>query len=214
MKKVILSLAIATISLASYKKADAQVSVQINLGGVFSAAISSAPVMAAPIVANSGDYYYYDDINCYYDVANSQYIYPDNGAWYYSASIPVMFGNYDFRNARRIAMDRRSFMGRGINPVAFNNRQPMMMNGNRGFINPMGSGRMNQDRFAQQNMARQPQMQERRMEQMGGQPNMNNRGSNNPMQNGNRQFQMQQSQRSITMNNNGREVRDSRRRGF
>ncbi|PZP50819.1 MAG: hypothetical protein DI598_04750 [Pseudopedobacter saltans] len=209
MKKIFHSLAIIAISFASYKKAEAQVSVQINVGGIFSAAISSAPVMAAPIVANTNDYYYYDDINCYYDVANGQYIYPDNGVWYYSSAVPMLFENYNFRNARHIAMDRRAFMGRGINPIAFN-RQPMMGNGRMNNM-PMGNNRMNQDRFAQQNMARQPQMQERRMEQFGSsQPMMNNRGSNNPMQN----RQMQQQQRSVTMNNNGREVRDSRRRGF
>jgi|GEM_PF-6195650 len=152
MKKIILSLAIATISLASDKKADAQVSVQLNIGGVFSAAINSAPIMAAPI-ADAGDYYYYDDINCYYDVANSQYIYPYEGGWYYSNTIPVMYRNYDFRNARRIAMDRRAFQGRNIRPVAFN-RQPMMDN-DRGFENR----RMEQNRIPQQNWNRQPQMQ-------------------------------------------------------
>ncbi|WP_447641246.1 MULTISPECIES: hypothetical protein [Chitinophagaceae] len=206
MKKTILSLAIAIISLASYKKADAQVSVQINIGGVFSAAINSAPVMA-PIAAVPSDYYYYDDINCYYDVANSQYIYPDNGMWYYSATIPVLFRNYDFRNARHIAMDKRAFMGRGINPIAYN-RQPVM--NNRGFNNPMEYRRMEQDRYAQQNFNRQPQMQERRMEQVSGP----SRGFNNPVQRDNRQFQAQQSQHVVTMNNNGRDVRESRRRGF
>lgn len=183
MKKVILSLAVAAISLASYKKADAQVSVQINIGGLFSATVNSAPMMSAPMVANAGDYYYYNDINCYYDVANCQYIYPYDGGWYYSSAVPVMYRNYDFRNARRTAMDRRAFLGRGINPVAYN--RPAMVD-NRGYNNPMGNGRMEQqDRFAQQNFNRQPQMQQERQMQV---------------------------QRAITMNNNGREMREARRR--
>ncbi|MFT4202731.1 MAG: hypothetical protein QM610_02350 [Chitinophagaceae bacterium] len=152
MKKIFLSLSIAAISMTGYKSANAQVSVQLNIGGILSAAISSAPV-----VADAGNYYYYDDINCYYDVANSQYIYPENGAWYYSNTVPVIYRNYNFRNARHIAMDRRAFQGRGINARPFNQQQNM------GYRNQMpGRPMEQQQRYAQQNVSpRQPQMQNR-----------------------------------------------------
>lgn len=186
MKKIMLSLAIATISLASYKKADAQVSVQINLGGLFSAAINSVPtVPVAPVAAD--DYYYYNDINCYYDVANSQYIYPDNGMWYYSTSVPVIFQNYDFRSARYSRMDRRAFMGRGINAQPYS-RQMMMANRgnynapmmNRGYNNRMDDRRMEQDRYAQQQYNRQAQMQDRQQfDHMQRNITMNNRDRGN-----------------------------------
>ncbi len=175
MKKLVLSSAIVAISIASYKKADAQLSLQINIGGVFSATVSTAPTV--PVVAAS-DYYYYNDINCYYDVANNQYIYPENGAWYYSSVAPVMFSNYDFRNSRRTVMDRKSFEGRNIRPTVYN-RQAIP--NNNGYNNTM-----NQNRFAQQNRAKEPQMQQR----------------NN-----------QQAQRSMAMNNNGGNSRGMGRRG-
>lgn len=111
MKKIIYSLAIASIVIVSSAKA--QVSIGVSIG-------APAPVVvapAAPVWVPAGGpspYYYFPDINCYYDMGVGQYIYMENNAWIYSRVIPPRFARYDFRRGRIMPMNRRAFIGRGI----------------------------------------------------------------------------------------------------
>ncbi len=111
MKKILYTFAIASIAIVTSAKA--QVSIGVSIG-------APAPVVvapAAPVWIPSGGaspYYYFPDINCYYDMGVGQYIYMENNAWIYSRAIPPRFARYDFRRARVMPMNQRVFAGRGI----------------------------------------------------------------------------------------------------
>ncbi|WP_447640888.1 MULTISPECIES: hypothetical protein [Chitinophagaceae] len=125
MKKIIFTAAIATIAIITSAKA--QVSIGVNIG-------TPAPVVvapAAPVWVPAGapsPYYYFPDINCYYDMGIGQYIYFENNRWLYSRAIPPRFVGYNFRGARMVPMNHRVFMGRGIPAYRGGGRQAIMHN--------------------------------------------------------------------------------------
>jgi hypothetical protein len=50
-------------------------------------------------------YYYIPDIETYYDLSSHDFVYLDNGQWFFSNSLPSMYNNYDLYNGYEIALN-------------------------------------------------------------------------------------------------------------
>lgn len=96
MKKIVVLLAIAGSLL--YVPASAQVRVNVNIG--------SQPVWG-PVGYGHVDYYYLPDINTYYYVPTRQFIYPSNGRWIYSASLPSRYRSYDLYRGYKVVVNQQ-----------------------------------------------------------------------------------------------------------
>ena len=119
MKKIILSFGIATL-LFMAGHANAQVRIQVNIGApIYAAPVAVAP---APVVVDA-PYYYYPDINCYYDPAAARYMFFLNNQWVWMNSIPAPYRGYDFARARRNPINMNEFRNR------FGGRAPYMAQG-------------------------------------------------------------------------------------
>jgi hypothetical protein len=79
----------------------AQVSVNINVG-----------------VPRGVKYYYLQDIEAYYDIPASMYIYLSGGRWIRARSLPSSYGHYDFNNGHRVEI--RDY--RGSRPYSYFNQ--------------------------------------------------------------------------------------------
>ena len=100
MKKIILISAII-LSAVCYK-AEAQVSVNINIG--------SQPVWG-PVGYDYVNYYYLPDLGVYYDVPRGLFVYFDYGRWNFAPSLPSRFGQYDlYRSYKVVINDRNPWM--------------------------------------------------------------------------------------------------------
>jgi hypothetical protein len=51
-------------------------------------------------------YYYMPDIETYYDLSNQDFVYLDNGQWFFSNTLPSIFRGYDLYNGYVIALNR------------------------------------------------------------------------------------------------------------
>ncbi|NMH29623.1 hypothetical protein [Flavobacterium silvaticum] len=89
MKKFLLILVFATATTFG------QVSVNVNI---------SAPFWAPPTPVGV-QYYYLPDINTYYDIGTTEYIYVNRGNWIRSRNLPVVYRNYDFRRGRTLIIN-------------------------------------------------------------------------------------------------------------
>ena len=50
-------------------------------------------------------YYYFPDYGMYYDVRNREYVYMEEGNWFFSPQPPAMYASYDFNNAYVVGLD-------------------------------------------------------------------------------------------------------------
>jgi len=50
-------------------------------------------------------YYYFPDIETYYDLANQDFVYLDNGQWMFSNSLPSMYSGYNLYTSYEIALN-------------------------------------------------------------------------------------------------------------
>ncbi|MBC7642452.1 MAG: hypothetical protein H7174_08985 [Flavobacterium sp.] len=91
MKKVILILAVFIFS-----QNQAQISVNLNLG---------TPPKWAPVAAPEAEYYYLPDVESYYDVRQSQFIYYGNGRWIRSRNLPVAYRSYDLFSGHKVVLN-------------------------------------------------------------------------------------------------------------
>jgi hypothetical protein len=98
MKKIIITTAIF-ISLLSVKAANAQVSLNINIG--------SQPEWG-PVGYDHADYYYMPDIDTYYDVPAHQYVYYEDNTWVRRAYLPNRYRNYDVYNGYKVVVNERN----------------------------------------------------------------------------------------------------------
>ncbi|MEO6173738.1 MAG: hypothetical protein ABIP27_01180 [Flavobacterium circumlabens] len=73
----------------------AQVSVNVNIG---------TPPSWGPSGYNDVRYYYLPDLETYYDVNTSNYIYVSNGKWIQSRSLPRAYRNYDLYNEYKVVL--------------------------------------------------------------------------------------------------------------
>jgi hypothetical protein len=85
---------IATVLLFS-AIIQAQVSVNVNIG---------RPPAWAPVGYADAEYYYLPDVEAYYDVRQTQFIYYGNGRWMRSRYLPGQFRNYDLFGGYKVVL--------------------------------------------------------------------------------------------------------------
>jgi len=73
----------------------AQVSVNVNIG---------APPMWAPVGYEEAEYYYIPDVESYYDVRQSQFIYYGGGRWIRARHLPPPYRHYDLYNGYTVVL--------------------------------------------------------------------------------------------------------------
>ncbi|UEG53710.1 hypothetical protein LLH06_01820 [Mucilaginibacter daejeonensis] len=96
MKRFIIAAAILVSGVAATHKADAQVSLNINIG--------SQPDWG-PVGYDHVDYYYLPDIDSYYAVDTHEYVYLNDNRWIRSRSLPSRFGNYNVYNNYKVVIN-------------------------------------------------------------------------------------------------------------
>jgi len=74
----------------------AQVSVNVKIG---------APPPWGPVGFNDTRYYYLPDVEAYYDVPSSMFIYYNGGTWIHRAHLPGRFRNYDLYGGYKVVMN-------------------------------------------------------------------------------------------------------------
>jgi len=74
----------------------AQLSVRVNIG---------TPPQWGPAGYNSVSYYYLPDIESYYDVRHSMFIYYSGNRWIHSRVLPARYRNYDLYGGYKVVMN-------------------------------------------------------------------------------------------------------------
>ena len=97
MKKIILC-GLLFISAATFKPADAQVRVNLNVN------IGSQPVWG-PVGYDYVQYYYLPDIGVYYYVPRHQFVYFSGGRWVFSTYLPPAYRGYDLYNGYKVVIN-------------------------------------------------------------------------------------------------------------
>jgi len=54
-------------------------------------------------------YYYFPDIECYYDIWNREFIYPEDGSWMFGATLPPSYSWFDLNTAFIVLLDYNVF---------------------------------------------------------------------------------------------------------
>ncbi|HEY6144150.1 MAG TPA: hypothetical protein VIV55_12115 [Flavobacterium sp.] len=72
-----------------------QVSVSVNIG---------VPPPWGPVGYASVNYYYLPDIECYYDVRATQFIYLSGGVWVRSSYLPRYYRDYDLHRGYKVVL--------------------------------------------------------------------------------------------------------------
>ena len=80
------------------QQANAQVKVNLNVN------LGQQPVWG-PTGYDHADYYYLPDIDCYYDVNRSQFIYNSGNRWVYASRLPAQYRNYDLYNSYKVVVN-------------------------------------------------------------------------------------------------------------
>ncbi|MFB3388368.1 hypothetical protein [Flavobacterium sp. LAR06] len=91
MKKLVFAL----VLFMSISFAQAQVSINVNIG---------TPPSWGPEGNDDSRYYYLPDIDIYYDVAERQYIYDNNGRWIRDKRLPSQYRNYDLYGGYKVVL--------------------------------------------------------------------------------------------------------------
>jgi hypothetical protein len=89
MKTLKLIVLVSFLLVFSFSKA--QVAVNLNLGW-------------GPAITTE-EYYYLPDIDSYYDIRQSQFIYLNNGLWIRSAALPKRYRSYDLNTGYVVALN-------------------------------------------------------------------------------------------------------------
>ena len=76
--------------------AHAQVAINVNIG---------TPPSWGPEGNDHSRYYYLPDIDIYYDVTESQYIYENSGKWVRDRRLPSRYRNYDFYDGYKVVLN-------------------------------------------------------------------------------------------------------------
>jgi len=96
--KRILMLAILLTGTIAFRKADAQVRVNVNFN------IGSQPVWG-PVGYDYAEYYYMPDIEAYYYVPSRQFIYLDGPRWVWAPSLPPRYRGYDVYHGYKVVIN-------------------------------------------------------------------------------------------------------------
>src|SRR3989339_1714348 len=74
----------------------AQVSVSISLG---------SPPLWGPVGYKGVQYYYIPDVESYYDIQASRFIYLEGGKWVHRTSLPLRYRSYDLYRGYKVVMN-------------------------------------------------------------------------------------------------------------
>lgn len=91
-----LKILFSLLFLLGLSTANAQVSVNVNVG---------TPPVWAPATPAGVEYYYLPDVDSYYDIRTTEYVYVTNGRWIRSRSLPVAYRAYRPSPARTIVIN-------------------------------------------------------------------------------------------------------------
>ena len=91
-----LKIAIAGLVLLVANATQAQVSINVNIGN---------PPAWGPAGYAEMEYYYLPDIEAYYDVRASQFIYFGGGRWVRSRHLPYHYRNYDLNRGYKVVLN-------------------------------------------------------------------------------------------------------------
>jgi hypothetical protein len=94
--KTLKLIAAGIILLVSSTAMQAQVSVNVNIG---------SPPAWGPTGYSAAEYYYLPDVQAYYDVRQSQFIYLGGGQWVRSRNLPTQYRNYDLYNGYKVVLN-------------------------------------------------------------------------------------------------------------
>ena len=125
-----LKLIVIAILFCMSSLSNAQVSVNVNLG--------LAPAWG-PAGYSSVDYYYLPEVESYYDIRASQFIFIRNGIWIRSGYLPRMYRGYDLYNGYKVPMNNYH----GSRPYTSNvyNKKNYYRGYNKGrYQKPIGNG--------------------------------------------------------------------------
>jgi hypothetical protein len=86
----------ATLLLFASNAMQAQVSVNVNIG--------TQPSWG-PVGYSAVDYYYIPDVQAYYDVRATQFIYLNGGTWIRSRHLPQQYRNYDLNRGYKVVLN-------------------------------------------------------------------------------------------------------------
>jgi hypothetical protein len=95
MKKLLLSFIVAGCFIIP-SRAQVSVNVGVNIG--------TQPEWG-PAGYDRADYYYFPDMDVYYDVPQRQYVYMSNGRWYFGASLPSRYRGYNVYNCYKVVIN-------------------------------------------------------------------------------------------------------------
>ncbi|WP_343586904.1 hypothetical protein [Flavobacterium sp.] len=90
-----IKLAIAGLFLMLANATQAQVSINVNIGN---------PPAWGPVGYTEMEYYYLPDIEAYYDVRASQFIYFGGGRWVRASYLPRQYRNYDLYGGYKVVL--------------------------------------------------------------------------------------------------------------
>ncbi|MFV8326529.1 hypothetical protein [Flavobacterium sp. ZS1P14] len=91
-----LKLIVVGIILFASGAIHAQVSVNVNIG---------TPPLWGPVGYSNVDYYYLPDVEAYYDIRASQFIYFGGGQWTRSRYLPGPYRNYDLYSGYKVVLN-------------------------------------------------------------------------------------------------------------
>lgn len=94
--KILKLIVIGIIFLVTSQMTQAQVSVNINIGN---------PPAWGPAGYSAVEYYYLPDVQAYYDVRATQFIYFGNGRWIRSRNLPNQYRNYDLYSGYKVVLN-------------------------------------------------------------------------------------------------------------
>ncbi len=91
----------------------------------------------APLYENESQihYYYFPDIGVYYDVWRQQFIYNDNGAWYFTPVLPASYDWYDLNTAYVVVINYQTVNPWMQHSVYVSNYPPYYYRNNTTIIN-------------------------------------------------------------------------------
>ena len=91
LKLIVAGIILCATSTATH----AQATVSVNL----------TPPSWGPVVTTTPNYYYLPDIESYYDVRTTEFVYLNNGRWSRSRSLPGQYKNYNLYNGYKVVMN-------------------------------------------------------------------------------------------------------------
>jgi hypothetical protein len=94
--KTLKLIAAGIVLLLSTTAMQAQVAVNVNIG---------SPPAWGPSGYSAAEYYYLPDVQAYYDVRQSQFIYLGGEQWVRSRNLPTQYRNYDLYNGYKVVLN-------------------------------------------------------------------------------------------------------------